>query len=229
MKHLIITLIALVIAAFTAQATSGPDTTHDGEPEEGDLREPAPRIRVRGAPAEMPAPSPLPHGITPEDPYANDPNADRACDDAAAALATWHQREGVAAYCKLRSYYARRGAKEPQRWVDGSYLHAIDVDAADAMWRRAKDAGWLDPGCRWHSRNYAVQLFTRGKWFDLSMYNARHLVTTRQLPCWDPAIMDRTDVGARVVVARAIKACYQHYRKSCSKSNLRRWWREWVP
>jgi hypothetical protein len=179
----------------------------------------------------MPAPSPLlPHGIGPTDPYENDPNAHRACDDAAQALATFHQRKGVAAYCKRRSWYARRGAKEPQRWADGSYLHAIDVHAALRMWGRALRAGWIDPeACPLHSKDHAMQMFTRGKWFDLSIYNARHLVTTRTIPCWDPAIMDRTDVGARVVVARSIKACYKHYKSPCTEENLRRWWKEWIP
>jgi hypothetical protein len=178
----------------------------------------------------MPAPSPLPHGIDPADRYANDLNADRACDDAAEELATRRQRKGIAAYCKLRSWYARRGTKDPKRWADGSYLHGIDVPAALRMWGRAHKAGWINPeACPKHSRQYAVQMFTRGKWFDLSIYNARHLVTTRTIPCWDPAIMDRTDVGARVVVTRSIKACYKHFKSSCSKENLKGWWKEWIP
>jgi hypothetical protein len=242
MRHLILALLTLTACTLTGEAevressgvgqdltvhtdsTSSPTLSGaGGDAHVGDDR----GETARGRAAQPPL---LPYGIGPTDPFENDPNANRACAWAAERVATWHQRRGIEAYCKKRSYYARRGAKEPKRWVDGSYLHAIDVPAGLKMWRRALKAGWIDPeACPLHSKNNALRMFTRGKWFDLSLYNSRHLATTITIPCWDPEMMDRTDVGALTVAARSAKACFKHYKSKCSEEHLRVWWKEWIP
>jgi len=166
---------------------------------------------------------PMPYGIGEKDRYTN---VKVACEAEAFELTKFHHRKGVADYCVRRNWYAWRGA-EPRKWTDGSMVHVIDLPYAKKAWETAKRAGWIDPyRCTNHEKRNALAMFTRG-YFDMSISMTGHyMTTTLPMPCWDPALWDRMDVGARNVVARATYLCAKHRRHSCNKKNLTNWWHE---
>lgn len=212
MRHII---ICAFIAGCTANATPTDTIPHEA------AQHTAPRAPV--LPVAEPEPDPLPYGID-EAKAWQDPK--EACQEQAEELGTFHQRKGLQAYCEWRIWAARRGVKEPKRHVDGSYIHDIDVRQATKVWDRAYAAGWIDPHtCPEHARKYARKLFTRGKFFDLSLaYTGHYLTEERPIPCYSPEIFDWNNVGARMVVSRAKSLCRKHSRSSCSKANIKKWW-----
>lgn len=154
-------------------------------------------------------------------------------------------------WCEHRSYHASRNTTVVSK-VDGSQIHDRDRPTAWVFYELGISKDWLQPdcpfhqinrkvrhprGCRkladnWPFRRPAMTERMRNQWLrhphEMEKFGARgphdwNANAFRYIPgCWDPAQLDRFDVGISATVLHAMQICADH---GCpSKAEIKAHW-----